>query len=275
MTFAEGYDIISVMKKNYLSKISYMIIAMMTCVLLAGCSLVPSLNLTQEQEDLIAEYAAGQLVKYEKGHAMGMVPVTAEELTEEPEVSSNDMNAGTEIPVQTEDSEDHTQVEEPGTPVVDDFNYTSESLGGVVPSNVPIGQVFGVEGFDITYSNFELQKIYPPQEDDNLIFSMQASNGKLLLVVHFNLTNGNDSACGFDAASSDIKARISVNGGERIPAQTTILLNDLLTYRDEIAPFAMVDSVMVFEVPESYESGINSLNLILVGPSGENEYILI
>jgi len=274
VTFSEGYDIISFMKKNYLLKISYMIIAMITSVLLAGCSLVPSLNLTQEQEDLIAEYAAGQLVKYEKGHAMGMVPVTEEELSET-EVSSNDMNAVTEIPVQAEDSEDHTQVEEPGTPVVDDFNATSESVGGVVLSNVPIGQAFGVEGFDITYSNFELQKIYPPQEDDNLIFSMQASNGKLLLVVHFNLTNGNDSACGFDAASSDIKARISVNGGERILAQTTILLNDLLTYRDEIAPFAMVDSVMVFEVPESYENGINSLNLILVGPSGENEYSLL
>ena len=65
-----------------------------------------------------------------------------------------------------------------------------------------------------------------------------------------------------------------MNGGERIPAQTTILMNDLLTYKEEIAGYGMVDTVIVFEVPESIKDSIESVNLILVGSDGENTYTI-
>lgn len=266
MTFEERCDIITVMKKKSTLTILYMVLSVLVCMVLTGCSMVPSLNLTQEQEELVSEYAAGVLVKYAMGHEMGLTPVTEEELNEEPIIPVDNTVAEQDDFVIEESSE---------TPVVADVVSTDESAPSVIVSEVPIGQVFGIDGFDIAYSGYEIQKIYPSQESSDLVFSMQASNGKSLLVVHFNLTNGNESEATFDAASTNIKARVSVDGGERIPAQTTILLNDLLTYSESIASYGMVDSVMVFEVPEEYEAGINSLNLILVGPSGENEYKLI
>lgn len=236
---------------------------------LSGCSLTPSLSLTQEQSDLVAEYAAGLVVKYQKGHEMGFSPVTEDE----PVTDTNQIPVDSEMieseGVIPEDSVETTDSSE-DIPVV---SVVSENSS--VSPEVPMGQIFGVTGFDVSYSNYEFQKIYPPQESADLVFSMQASPGMELLIIHFNVTNGNETVSAFNSVDTGVKARVVINGGERIPAQTTILMNDLLMFSDEVAPYGMVDAVLVFEVPEDTQQTITSLDLILVDNDGDNSYKLM
>ena len=48
----------------------YIMVSVILSLNLIGCG--ESVNLTEEQTELVSEYAAGLLLKYEKGHAIGL-----------------------------------------------------------------------------------------------------------------------------------------------------------------------------------------------------------
>jgi hypothetical protein len=71
------------MNKRVFRTISYICICAFMTTGLCGCALVPSLNLTEEQSTLIAEYAAGKLIEYAKGHPGGLMTTVEDiDLTE-------------------------------------------------------------------------------------------------------------------------------------------------------------------------------------------------
>ena len=256
------------MRNNSLRKITYVIISSLLISCLSGCSLIPELTLTEEQSELIAEYAAGLLVKYQIGHSMGLVPVSASDLIEEdtPEAATIDELIGI-APAEEDSSEADAE----------DLLADNPEDGTIemVSSNIPISEVFGTPNFDISTGSYELTGVYPKEESDELIFSMQASPGMELMVVHFNITNPASESAECNLMSGDVKARAIVNNGERIAAQVTILDNDLLNYDETIDGGASVDAVLVFEVPGETEAELSSLNIILDGAAGENIYNIL
>lgn len=249
------------MRKCTFGKIAYVCVMALVLSSLSGCSLVPTLTTTDEQTEMVAEYAAGLLVKYNEGHDMGLVPMTSADFVPTP-TPVQPTPAPEEEPVVIEDTEPDVD------PLVDATSSESAAY-----SATPISAALGIEGFEIAYASHEICDIYPPEETDELIFSMQASPGTDLLIIHFNLTNPQDAESTCDVASSDVKARVTINGGERIAAQTTILMNDLLEFKDNLAPYGMVDAVMVFEIPE--ETEVSTLNLIIINSEGEHTYSLV
>ncbi|NLG03082.1 MAG: hypothetical protein GX567_04535 [Clostridia bacterium] len=45
-------------------------------IFLSGCSIVPTIELNDEQSALVSEYAANLILKYESGHANGLEAIT-------------------------------------------------------------------------------------------------------------------------------------------------------------------------------------------------------
>lgn len=254
------------MNRYKLTRKLFIVVSMIVCLCFSGCSMFPSVSLTEEQNELVAEYAAGVLMKYDANHKMGLMPVSEiaeDDIEEEP----------SEIvvePVQEEVEEQNVTVIESAEPDVD---LSGESV--VVESTKSISDVFGTTGFDILYNKMDVTKIYPEEESEDLVFSMQASPGNMLMVLHFNVTNLNDSVSMFQPGNSGVKSRVVVNAGDRVPAQFTILLNDLLSYSGEFAPYGMEDMVMVYEIPEDVAASISTLKLVLVGSDGDNIYNII
>ena len=188
---------------------------------LSGCALTSEVSVPEEESGLIAEYAAGLLLKYDSKHENGL-----ERIKEDPE---------------EETSEEETGEEETDEPEKE---------------------------------SYEVCDIYPEEAPGDMFFSMQASPGKDLMIVHFNLTNTfeNEQLC--DMVNNNILFRLIINGNERINEQTTILLNDLKQYQDTVAGYGMEDVVLVFEIAEGAQDNFQTLQLLVKNADVENTYTL-
>ncbi|MCR5733247.1 MAG: hypothetical protein K6G22_01450 [Lachnospiraceae bacterium] len=231
----------------------------------------------EKQEKLVAEYAAGLLMKYDKGGHNGLTYyIPTPEPTEEPE------------PEQTEEDTTDGKGSEGKNPTVSVSGVSDEienldnvSQIGTMPESedqvtVPasIAEYLGAGNVDIRYTSYEICDQYPEEQSDGLFFSMSASDGRKLLILHFDLSNnsGADTECSILA--SDAKIRILINDTERINQQMTILLNDLKSFDGTVAAGEVIDSVLVFEIPEETAANINSLKLIIVNADGEQTIAL-
>ena len=270
------------MNKNILMKITYISVALIAAAVLSGCDMIPSLDLTEEQSTLIAEYAAGKLLEYAKGHPGGLMLVE--------DIDRADVNPG----LKKEEPEPDTLIpeqlpgplESDGAPVQTDDQDTAEpsdisasdtealvNTGEEVPAEPTktIAEALGIEGATITYDRFETAMTYP--DNTELAFTMKAAPGKELLIVHFVLSNPGSSDINAYTDSSNFKVRLMLNGSEKLRGDVTFLDNDLMNYQGLLTPGAQVDSVLVFEIKEG--SPVSSMDLLIVEEDGEQTYKLM
>lgn len=210
---------------------------MAAALLMTGCGVMP--NLTQDETELISEYAVGVLLKYDTAHGRRLVDTSGyEPVTEEPEPEEP-----VEEPVEEEQPE--PEIEEP---VVVDVSQDEEETE---PTASSVEQYYGIPNIMITYQGYEMADSYPPAgEGEILFFSMDATQGKQLLVLKFiaqNLT-GEDQIMNMLGYRASF--RVSVNGEPSKGALATMLVNDMQTYNSVIPASSSVDLVSIVEVPQ-------------------------
>ena len=264
------------MKKQLISKISLLTLVVLVLSSFCGCSFFETVNLDSEQSELVAEYAAGKLLQYQKGHENGIEQVKdlnfdelnpdyvppEEENPEEPE-STLVTNVEEQIPEDGDeeflDGQD-ALVDEQAVPVVES---PSKSIAEV------LGNPNVVVNFDVA----EICKKYP-NDDSQLYLSMKATEGKVLLIAHFSIENLGAESTDFVTDSESFKVRISVNGGKKVRGDITLLDNDLMNYSKTIEPQGVEEGVFAFEIDEVTD--ISTLDLILIdNENTEIKYRLI
>ena len=264
------------MNKKVMRTISYILATAASAVMLTGCEIVPSLNLTEEQSTLIAEYAAGKLIEYIKGHPGGLMTLE--------DVDRADVNPGMkkeeeeqpELPVMPEENTEMLPPPEdapiqeapedtPEAPADEDALVDAPADVSAEPT-MTIAEALGIEGAVISYDHYETASSYPDNGVD-LAFSMKAAEGKQLLITHFELSNPTDQDIEAHTGSENFKVRMLVNGTDKIRGDITFLDNDLMNYRGLLTPGSAVDTVLVFEIPEGQE--VSSMALMIVGNDGE------
>ena len=212
--------------------------------LLSGCGAAMP-DLTQEETDLISEYAVGILLKYDKYHSSRLVDTTVyDEVVEEiPE----------EIP----------EVE-PASPVND--TEVVDVSQDVEPSAPPttIEEYYGIQGITFQYLGYDLTQSYPSDvSGENLFFAMDATEGSQLLVLRFMATNVTSADQTLNMLSYGTKFRVSVNGGAGQSVLTTMLLDDMQTYNDVIPAGYSIELVSIVEVPQA--DSVETIDFILRG----------
>lgn len=255
------------MKRCVYKKITYFIGISMICAFMSGCSLVTGVDLTEEQSDEISEYAAGLLLKYEKGHKTGIA-------------RNNDLDIDalyvtpTPTPIVTPEPEivEEVQYDENGDALVSFGSQDEDGDSYVIKeSSIPLNKMFGLDGANLEYSYYELRDAYPESEDE-LVFAMNAALGKKLLVLHFNMVNITGSDSMYTTMLDGYKVRAVVNGDIRLRSEITFLPNDLLNFSGTIPAGMAGDVVLIYEVPE--ETDISTLSLRLVKGTDEQIYTL-
>ena len=228
-------------------------------VLLTGCgSAVP--ELTQEEMDLISEYAVGVLLKYDKYHSSRLVDTSVYETAE---AVQEEEPEETEEPAQAE-PEEEAPVDD--TQVVD---VSQDEEAAVVPATVE--EYYGIPDFTFQYKGYELVQNYPPNaEGDDLFFAMDATEGMQLLVLKFTATNTGSSDQVLNMLGYGARFRISVNGESSQGALATMLLNDMQTYDETVPAGSGVELVSIVEVPQS--SSIDTIEFVLRG--GEQNAVM-
>ena len=226
-------------------------------MLVAGCgSTMP--DLTQEETNLISEYAVGVLLKYDKYHSNRLVDTTGYETVEAETAEA--------IPEETpEDISEQEEVRVNDTEVID----VSQEEETAVPATIE--EYYGIQGVTFQYTGYELDQNYPPDEADDVFFAMDATEGTQLLVLKFVATNTGAADQTLNMLEHGARFRISVNGESSKGALATMLTNDMQTYNDVIPAGSGVELVSIVEIPQSMSVG--TIEFILRG--GEENATLV
>ena len=237
-------------------------------VLLCGCnSDVP--DLTPEQTALISEYATHLLVKHS-------------ELSDRNLLDEKDLEAG--MIAEAEERERKLKADEIAQSYLnkevemidgaakEETADTGEELE-VVPMQA-IGDFFGEDQFTIDYSSYELCESYQAEGDDEFFMAMDATVGNQLCVVKFSVQNVSSEDNEFDMIGKNSKYMLRMADGETIPAQATLLLDDLSSYRGTIAANTTQQMVLVFEVDDAVVQ-MDSSQLVMKNSDGAENIVLL
>ena len=239
-----------------------------TLALLAGC--YEPLDITDSEMDMVAEYAAGVLVKHgtnatdslldreEQEEAFAKLATPTPRPTFKPVMEDKD-------PVQGEDTtEKVTPTAKPtATPVPDNSEITMQDLTALM----------GKKDFFFRYTGYETTLLYQGTGD---LFAA-AGEGKQLVVLEFEVTNRSDSGATLVLNKGASKEFVyTLRGdGKVIRPSLTLLEEDFYTsYEKSYKPGETKTCVLVFECEEAFTEHALTLS-VLKDVEGNEDAVLI
>lgn len=233
-------------------------------------------EMTEDQNAQIVEYAAGLLLKYDANYDGRLVDMEESAPEENTSVETPAPAEGETLPQETE-AADSTDMS--GTAETD----AADTEGGTAAETAAsekrsMEEFYGIEGITIKYTGYELRDVYSgddgQEETQDLALAMTATKGCKLLVLNFEVTNSGTADENIDMLTAGAKFKISINGGESKYALSTMLPNDLSSYVGTAAPGALMNLVLVREIPEDEAGTIETISLSMRNTSEEATILL-
>lgn len=224
--------------------ISYLMICI-CCFMLCGCTKYPDMK--QEDYDLVAEYAAGLLLKHSETADNRLMSID----------EANDILILEEIveeEIEETEEEVVVETEETDTPVID----KSEQEEVV---SAPMGETMGMDMLSIQLGGYEIKTSYP--DESGTFFALDASEGNKLLVAKVILINNSDSSVDINMLEQNISYKVSLDGNGYKFALSTMLLDDLSTYVGTIDSGNSVELVLISEWDEELLNNISNPTLYI------------
>lgn len=227
--------------------------SMMLC-LLCGC--LESTPLTDAEMDVVAEYAAGLLLKYDKKYETPLYYSTSLEEMEKlltptptptPTPAATPTPAGGSNALSGNGSGADVSKPTPTPPM-----YSDEETGK------QLTEIIAVENISITCENFELMDSVV----SNDYFTLAAKEDRQYAVVSFKLHNSTDKELVFDASEKKLEYTIDINTGTVSRVSLSMLENDLQYMPITVPAKGTADAVLVFEIAKDK---INTAHMIIEG----------
>ena len=215
------------------------VLAISACMLTGCIDSMP--DMTEEQSELVAEYAADMLLKYSPNYHY--------RIADEEEVAS------AEAEMETSQEEETMQEEsQPSQDLSQTGSGENVSVGAETSvedgSEYDLATFFSMEQFSIRYASCEITDAYPKAES-GAGFSVTAPQGYNLLVLHFDVENLGEETAQCDLFDQINKVRVNVNNAGYVQALSTLLTNDLTTYMEDIPAGEVADAVVVVPVEQT------------------------
>lgn len=195
---------------------------------LTGCA--STYNLTEKQSDLVSTYAAQVVLKHDKNYKD-----TLESISEE--------------------SEDEKSAQENKTKIKENSKEVKES--DKEEKEIDLSKALGMKDIKIDYEKYEVNSTYA----EGNALAKSSSEKKNLLIMHFNLKNETSATQVCDILSLKPEFHVIINKDYTIKAQPSILLSDLLTFKQSIAPGESKGAVIISEIETKKFENIDSLEL--------------
>lgn len=217
---------------------------------LSGCS--QRVDITNEESELIAEYSAGILLKYDKNYNSGLSYMLQNE--------NNEMSESVEVSQGGEAVKPIQQSKDIELPVDEDNMGNLEEPGATQNGN--LNEALGLDQFDITYTGFEFTDFYPNQgSKEDMNYVVNPKSGNKLLVLNFNLSTTSNETQRINLLVANTNFTITINGTTILDNVKTVLLDDLSTISEDIEVGATLKAVLLFEVSNDYGGEVSSLVL--------------
>lgn len=209
---------------------------MVTAMMMGGCG-EEAYTLTDSEKELIVDYSAHVVTKYNTYQKEGLAYVWPEEAEEEEAEPSKTQTA-------------ETVVSEAGTvaAVPDD---TAENADTVYNADAAtLDELFGVPGIEISYIGARLADNYIEAQN----YALYPDSGKQYLVLGFDVTNTGDAAAYVDYLDNAGKFQVTLNGEVTVSSELTLLLQDFSTFEATLKPGQTKETVLLFQVPATMTS---------------------
>ena len=221
------------------------------CTMMCGC--LEATPLTDAEMDIVAEYAAELLLKYDKNYRSPLLP--EDELTGvEPEESV------TPAPEPTLTPEPTKSAEEPGvTPLPGNAEETTTRLTDVA----------SVEGIEVSCNSYEIRR----EVVRNEYFFLESKEGKEYLILNFKLENTTDKPIVFDASEQKLECSLDINSGTMYKLSVSMLENDLQYMPIEVPAQKSVDAVLVFEITSTLKEPIETAQFVIKNKANDSVFV--
>ena len=227
-----------------------------------GCGQV--IDLTDEENHLIAEYAAELLLKYDRNDDTRYNPDELEDTTETMTETDATTEATTEMVMTTEAATTEQDVPADGQttqaqPVTDEA--VKEDIGATVDSDFDIAAFVGESRISVRYAYYMVVDSYPSYDQDGMYIEVQAPEGYKLLVLKFEVENKTNEDQAVDLYNKDVNYNIVVDNSRTTKQMLTILADDLYTYDKTIQASSREEAVLLYTVSDSVANKWTDLKL--------------
>ena len=228
---------------------------------LTGCgALVEMPEISDEEEELITEYAAGLIIKYDTkfvgtnlldDEALAFLDAKEKEAREKERAykkAAEEYLAKKQVAMQADNKEEASADEE--------NNEEASAKTSKEPTVDNVASFYGLDGFSVNYTGYQLVSTY----SDSVMMEVDSSAGKQLLVLDFDVVNTGSAENNFDMFYKNPGFAVSVDGGSNIKSLGTLLFDDMSSYVGAIEAGGSRHMVLLFEVDDSISS-IGSLDM--------------
>lgn len=223
------------------------LLVILICILmisLTGC--MKAYPLSETQTNIAAEYMAGLLLKQDKNYSPSLL--NQQELIE---IQDEDIDKEKDKePVPTEAPK--------GSNGEDGINIGKNSNSQEV--HYTLSEVINNPSFDIQYIDYKLADTYP-EDESNIVFSVDPREGYQLLVVNFSVENVTDKDQNIDLSKEKIQYQLDINIGTIYKPQLALLENNLQYINMKVEAGKKIPAVLIFEVNKDID--MSDINLII------------
>ena len=202
-----------------------------------GCA--SKVDMTKEQTELVADYLASVIVKYDQNQNINKLVKL-----EEPVVMPTPVVVPTVAP-----TKEPSQIEN----VITMENSESDSSGNTAidkMDKITLESLYGLKNISITYKNVKEYSIYPNKESSNVI---SASAGKKFLAVSFTIKNNQKEDVEVNLLQHKVNFVLKDSEGKLHSSIPTLLDEDMTYYHETCKANSTQNVVVLFEVDKSYQ----------------------
>lgn len=225
--------------------------ALILVILCTGCG--SEIKVTQEQNDLIAEYVAGVLLKYSNDY----------------KYKYSKLNHKLEQPTQSPTTPGQSESETSVNPKPSEGQSESATQAPSVLDTLAKALSAGLK---VRYNTFVIGKEYPV----GALVSMPATEGKKLFVLEFVLTNDTSDRILCNGKSSKVILKVKVNDGREYIQASTIFKNDVANMDNYAIEAGKQDiGIAVFMIPEDELKDVSKIELSLIVDNEDKGSVVI
>ena len=209
-------------------------------------------KLSESQEDQIIAYASSVVGRYNTNQDKGFIKYYEEKKSEDKDEDEED--------TKKEEKEDSSKDTEDEEKTSSESSKTDSSSTSENESTTSINDALAVEG--MTFEGQATKVVDKYTYGDYVSLRPDSGNSYLVYTVKGKNTSSQD--VNLDLLSKKYKYNFTINGTEAKSNDTTILLNDLSTYQDNVKPGEEVELVLLFQFSSSKLKDMTSQSMEMV-----------
>lgn len=229
------------------TKLQMMSAVLMAAMLMGGCG-EEAYTLTEQEEELIANYSAHVVTKYNTYQKEGITYVWQEDTEDEDAIAQE--------PAAEQDMQPVAGAEGIDSSVPGDIDV--EDVSADAPKAATLEEVFGVPGVVLDYVGARLADSYVEAD----YYALYPDAGKQYLVLGIDITNEGEEPVTIDYLTKAAKFRVSLNGEISSSSEMTVLMQDFSTFEATLKAGETRETILLFQIPETITS-VDTLELFV------------